>query len=223
MKAVQSIIIFSALTISGAGICRADQLFANGSFEAGVTGFTSDYAYNGVSNSLEGQFAVVSSPNIVHPSWGVYGDHTTGTGLMQTANGSTAAGLAIWRQTVDVVPGADYTFSAWAASSFMSNPAALSFRANDVEFLALQLTSSVGAWTQATTVVNAGASSSIEFEIVDSATFGNGNDFTLDDISLDGPKPIPEPASLATALLASAMLAAGRCAKSRRAPPTKKC
>ncbi len=117
---------------------------------------------------------------------------------MQTANGTTTAGLAIWRQTVSVVPGTDYTFSAWGASSFSINPALLSFRANDVEFLTLQLPVGVGLWTPATTVLNAGVNSSIEFEIVDLTIEGFGNDLTLDDISLDGLIPtVPEPASVA--------------------------
>lgn len=210
MKSICSVVSLVVLTAMNVPQVPAAELFSNGNFEAGTTGFTSDYAFNGVSNTLDGQFAVVSSPIDVHPSWGVYGDHTSGTGLMQTANGSTSAGLAIWRQTVAVVPGADYTFSAWAASSFISNPAALSFRANDIEFASLQLTSAVGDWTHATAVLNAGVSSTIEFEIVDTATFGNGNDFTLDDISLEGPLPVPEPSVLTAAVLGIAFLGAAR-------------
>lgn len=183
--------------IASAGrFSEAAERFVNGDFEAGSTGFTSDYSYNGTDNTLAGQFSVVDSPLDVHPSWANYGDNTSGTGLMLTANGSTSAGLAVWRQTVAVVPGADYTFSAWAANSFLNNPAALSFRADGVEFLSIQLGSALGQWANVTTVLNSGAATSIEFEIVDTATFGNGNDFSLDDISLDGPVPVPEPSSL---------------------------
>ena len=171
----------------------ATERFTNGDFEAGVSGFGTDYSFNGVDNSLPGQFAVTSSPFNVHPSWGIFADHTVSGTLMMTANGSTAAGLAVWRETVSVVPGADYTFSAWGASNFSSNPALLSFRANDVQFATLQLPAAVGVWTNGTTVVNAGASSSIEFEIVDLSVDGFGNDLSLDDISLDGPVPVPEP------------------------------
>ena len=187
------------------GVSRAVERFTNGDFELGATGFGSDYSYNGVDNTLAGQFAVTTSPHLVHPSWGIYADNTVVGANMLTANGTTAAGLAVWRQTVSVVPGADYTFSAWGASSFSTSPALLSFRANDVEFLTLQLPAAVGVWTNATTVVNAGASTSIEFEIVDLNLDGLGNDLTLDDISLDGPVPVPEPTALllaATPLLA---------------------
>ena len=130
--------------------------FINGDFESGVSGFGTDYSFNGLDNTLAGQFAVTSSPMNVHPSWGVYDDHTVSGTLMMTANGSTTAGMAVWRQTVSVVPGEDYTFSAWGASSFSSNPALLSFRANDVEFSTLQLPAAVGVWTNGTAIVNAG-------------------------------------------------------------------
>jgi hypothetical protein len=182
--------------IGAVQLAEAAERFDNGDFEAGATGFTSDYSYHATDNTLAGQFSVVDSPLDVHPSWANYGDNTTGTGLMLTANGSTTAGLAVWRQTVAVVLGEDYTFSAWAANSFTNNPAALSFRADGVEFLSLQLGSALGQWANVTTVLNSGAATSIEFEIVDTSTFGNGNDFSLDDISLDGPVPVPEPSGL---------------------------
>lgn len=171
----------------------AAERFINGDFEAGVSGFGTDYSFNGLDNSLAGQFAVTSSPMNVHPAWGIYDDHTASGTLMMTANGSTTAEMAVWRQTVSVVPGEDYTFSAWGASAFSSNPALLSFRANGVEFSTLQLPFAVGVWTNGTAVVNADANTSIEFEIVNLELDGFGNDLTLDDISLDGPIPIPEP------------------------------
>jgi hypothetical protein len=196
--------------IGAVQFAEAAERFVNGDFEAGTAGFTSDYNFNGTDNTLDGQFAVVDSPLDVHPSWANYGDHTSGTGLMLTANGSTASGLAVWRQTVSVVPGEDYTFSAWAANSFNNNPANLSFRADGVEFLSLLLGVGLGLWTNVTTVLNAGAASSIEFEIVDLVTFGNGNDFALDDISLDGPVPVPEPGSLLLLAGCMGMVVLGR-------------
>jgi hypothetical protein len=129
---------------------------------------------------------------------------------MLVANGSTTAGLAIWRATVNVVPGEDYTFSAWAASVFPDNPAELCFRVNDVEFGTLQLTSTLGGWTNATVVVNSGASNSLEFEIVDLELNGFGNDLALDDLSLDGP-PVPEPACFSVLALFGILL--GVCAR----------
>jgi hypothetical protein len=198
---MRAIIVSVAFALVSAWISPAGwaaERFLNGDFEAGAVGFTSDYSFNGVSNTGEGQFAVVGSPFAVHSSWADFGDHTTGTGLMMTVNAATTDGRALWRQTVNVAPGQDYTFSAWAASSYFLNPALLSFRANDVEFLTLQLPTSVGDWIQATTVINSGANEAIEFEIVDLVTEPGGNDVVLDDISLDGPVPtaIPEPHSL---------------------------
>jgi hypothetical protein len=191
----------------------AAERFVNGDFEAGVSGFGTDYSFDGLDNTLAGQFAVTSSPLNVHPSWGIYDDHTVVGTLMMTANGSTAAGMAVWRQTVSVVPGEDYTFSAWGASSFSSNPALLSFRANDVEFSTLQLPAAVGVWTNGTAIINAGANTAIEFEIVDLEIDGFGNDLTLDDISLDGPVPVPEPCAcfqLFAATLVAALIQRNR-------------
>lgn len=192
MQSIARVLLFFAASYLAATASAAER-FTNGDFEAGVTGFTTDYSFNGIDNSLPGQFAVVSNPNSVHGSWGIFDDHTVAGTLMMTANASTTGGLAVWRETVSVVPGADYTFSAWGASTFSSNPALLSFRANDVEFATLQLPFAVGVWTNGTTVINAGLSGSIEFEIVDLSIEGFGNDLALDDISLDGPVPVPEP------------------------------
>jgi hypothetical protein len=194
MQSIARLAAFLLASAYGFSAAVAAERFVNGDFEAGVAGFGTDYSYNGVDNSLPGQFAVVSNPQSVHGAWGIYDDHTVGGTLMMTANGSTASGMALWRQTVSVVPGADYTFSAWGASAFSSNPALLSFRANDVEFGTLQLPFAVGVWTNGTHFINAGANTSIEFEIVDLSIESFGNDLTLDDISLDGPVPvIPEP------------------------------
>jgi hypothetical protein len=68
----------------------------------------------------------------------------------------------------------------------------------------------VRVWTNGTTVVNAGASTSIEFEIVDLALDGFGNDLALDDISLDGPVPVPEPSAILLVLAAALAATAAR-------------
>lgn len=195
MQSITRVAVFFAVACFVA-MANSAERFTNGDFEAGVSSFGTDYSFNGVDNSLPGQFAVVSNPQSVHGSWGIFDDHTPSGSLMMTANGSTASGMAIWRETVSVVACADYTFSAWGASNFLSNPALLSFRANDVQFASLQLPFAVGVWTNLTTVVNAGANSSIEIEIVDLSVDGFGNDLALDDISLDGPVPVPEPCTL---------------------------
>ena len=211
MRSIVRLVVFILSSVSLTAFVNAAELFSNGDFEAGATGFTTDYSYNGLDNTLPGQFAVPSSPFDVHPSWGIFGDHTSGSGLMQTSNGSTTAGLAVWRQTVAVVPGTDYTFSAWGASSFSTNPPLLSFRANDVEFATLQLPFAVGVWTNSTTVLNAGASSTIEFEIVNLSIEGLGNDLALDDISLDGQIPVvPEPTTLGLLTLTASFFAVRR-------------
>ena len=71
----------------------------NGDFEAGNSGFTSQYVYTAVAGGLatggeaphfagEGKYAVGSNPQHFHPSFVSFGDHTTGHGLMMIVNGS---------------------------------------------------------------------------------------------------------------------------------------
>ncbi|MEX2091027.1 MAG: PEP-CTERM sorting domain-containing protein [Pirellulales bacterium] len=195
MKISSVSILFAVAILLSPASARSAELFTNGDFESGTTGFGSDYSFNGVSATLDGQFSITTSPHIVHPSWSIFADHTVAGDMMLVANGSTAAGLEIWRQTVSVLPAHDYTFSGWAASVFPASPAELSFRVNDVQFETLLLTSATGVWTNFTAIVNSGVNSTLEFEIVDLNLEGNGNDFALDDLSLDG-EPVPEPATV---------------------------
>jgi hypothetical protein len=104
MQSIARLATFFLAAACGISAIAAER-FTNGDFEAGASGFTSDYSYNGVDNSAAGSFAVTSNPNNVHGSWGIFDDHTVAGTLMMTANGTTTAGLAVWRETVAVVPG----------------------------------------------------------------------------------------------------------------------
>ncbi len=73
MKSIPRVILFTLAPVFFCSLAGAAELFTNGDFESGVTGFTSDYSFDGVDNSLTGQFAVTSSPSNVHPSWALYG------------------------------------------------------------------------------------------------------------------------------------------------------
>ena len=73
------VLAFAASLASGA-FASAPNLVTNGNFEAGNSGFTSDYAYSPASNNDEGQYTVRSNP---FPWNGLFisgGDHTTGSG-----------------------------------------------------------------------------------------------------------------------------------------------
>jgi hypothetical protein len=173
----------------------AAELFVNGNFENGNTGFTTEYL-----NSLDGfadagEYTVTGSPINAHPSWSNFANHTLGGQLLMAANASLA-GTTVWRETVDVVPGQNYAFSAWAATNYPVSPASLNFRTTAAgEFGVLNLTTTAGLWANFNAIVNSGANSSLTFEIIDLNHESFGNDFSLDDLSLTG-LAVPEPTCL---------------------------
>ena len=69
-------------------------MIVNGDFEAGGTGFASEYIYVGSTGTHalwdEGVYAVGYDPGAYHLLWTHYYDHKTndGTGLMLIVNGS---------------------------------------------------------------------------------------------------------------------------------------
>src|SRR5260221_6626132 len=80
-------------------------LIANGDFESGNTGFSSQYTYVAVPDRggpggswLEGTYAIDTNPNNDHALWTSFGDHTTGHGLMMVVNGSPTAGTEVWKE-----------------------------------------------------------------------------------------------------------------------------
>ena len=83
-------VVCLALTTTGLGA----NLIVNGDFEAGNTGFTSDYTYvapplsNSGTNSLGAPavYSVETDPYKGHAGWASYGDHTSGAGNMLIGN-----------------------------------------------------------------------------------------------------------------------------------------
>src|SRR5262249_9477766 len=114
-------LITAALLVGLLCLCQAPRLIGqnlllNGDFEAGNTGFTSDYTYSPGDISPEGTYNIVRNPHDSHPGGASFGDHTSGTGLMLAANGASNTNLVVWRQSVAVVPNTTYEFSGWGAS-----------------------------------------------------------------------------------------------------------
>jgi len=159
-------------------------LIANGSFELGNVGFSSNYTYNGVSVWNEATYAVNASPTAVHPNFATCADHTTGSGKMMIVNGAAAANTNVWCQTVNVLPNTDYAFSTWLASCISASPAILQFSINSVILGSpFGASSQLCLWQQFYEVWNSGASTTAQICIVNQNTAQSGNDFLLDDIS----------------------------------------
>lgn len=166
-----------------------DDLVVNGDFSSGATGFTSGYipGTGGTFGllSLEGQYAVASNASDTHTNFPPCTDHTGG-GNMMVVNGAATAGVSVWCQTVTVVPGTSYAFSAWLSSMVVSNPAVLQFTING-QVLGDPFTAAASSctWNQFYEVWNAGATTTAEICISNQNTLTSGNDFALDDISFN--------------------------------------
>ena len=183
----------ASATIAALAIVTASNanLIVNGDFEAGLTGFTTDYLSNDVINDL-GSYIDTTNPSFEHPAAADYTDHTTGSGRMLMFNGDAGQGVA-WRQTVAVSPGQTYDFSMWVSSWFFQNLADTQLRINDVNVGSpFEASAPLGTWEQFTAQWNSGSATSAKIELINLSTAVTGNDFAFDDISF-----VPEPSSLA--------------------------
>ena len=170
--------------------CRVagNELVANGHFEQGATGFTSQYnncasCFAGVGGELfENQLVVGLNANQHHVAFS--GTGQGGGGNFMMVNGSSQANTNVWCQTIDVQANTYYEFSAWVASIFAQSPAQLQFQANGV-LLGPVFTApnSVNTWNQFFSVWFSGASTSVSICIINQNTATAGNDFGIDNIS----------------------------------------
>ncbi|MGR8931888.1 MAG: PEP-CTERM sorting domain-containing protein [Gammaproteobacteria bacterium] len=177
-------------------------LIVNGNFESGNTGFSTGYTFvPDATNSCPGclnttEYIITTDASQHHPAGLKYGDHTTGSGLFFMANGALNQEL-VWSQTVDNIIantfyGLDAFMSSWLNQTDPS-PAVLDFRVNGMSVGTLTGNGISGDWQNFSSVFNSGAATSLTIEIFNLNTSGNGNDFALDDISLN---QVPEPAML---------------------------
>ena len=106
----------------GNNVPQVSNLVLNGDFEDGNVGFSTGYIYKdvGTSSPSSGQYGVGDDPKAWHGGLYALNDHTSGTGNMWMANGDTSPNT-LWEQSVDVVAGKTYRFSAWAAILYTDN------------------------------------------------------------------------------------------------------
>ena len=165
-------------------------LIVNGDFEQGNTGFSTDYSpgtggtYGLLSN--EGQYAISSSPSLVHNNFVFCNDHTVAPGVNQlVVNGSDFANQNIWCQTVLVQPNTTYQFGAWVSAVYNDpNPAQLQFYINGSP-LGSNFSPSGNQcdWTQFTENWISGTAVSAQICVVNLLSTISQNDFSIDDIT----------------------------------------
>ncbi len=175
------------------------QAVVNGDFEAGNTGFTTDYneftpvycpgwtppdycAWSG-----PGDYLVDTANNKLCPGcWTEPGDHTSGTGNYLIVDGASTPGQVVWEQTVTVETFQTYYFSAWAVSLLGTQPAQLQFYVDGSPIGPLTDMSgfAVGTWVQISDTWLSGASTTATIQLINQRSgCTNCNDFGIDDIS----------------------------------------
>ena len=184
-------------------------LVANGDFSAGLSGFTTDYGFQGDDLGSDrdlwdpGIFGLDDSAEGRHTLWTTTHDHTSGSGTMMLVNGQTTSASTVWRQTVNVDANQNYFFEAWAMNLCCNTAGAwgdsgLGFYINGV-LLGSNLTSGSGLWNGLSNTWFSAGATLATLEIRNSSTIFSGNDFALDDLFLgteSSLNPTPEPASM---------------------------
>jgi hypothetical protein len=183
------------------GNLTAQNLVANGNFDAGNSGFTSEYPFSNI-NSTEGQYGIVTDPKSWNGSMNSFGDHTSGAGNMLIVNGkSDGSSAVLWTQQINVVPNHVYFFSAWAANVSSRQPSTFVLRINGViQQPTTTLPTQPALWLNYTTIWNSDVSTSALLEIVIVSTEVIGNDTAFDDIVFREASSTPVPVSVAQAV-----------------------
>jgi hypothetical protein len=203
----------AALVVLAGGLSTAlgANLFVNGNFEAGNSGFGSDLSYDASPPfTLSGTYAVTTDPMPWFPSdWVSMGDHTTGAGQMFLTTPNPGP-TRIWFETATVAAGTTYTLSGWTARVSIDdfNIAKLSIAADNTSLGVFDVSVlPIGAWGEFSFDYTASSSGPVVFSITDLATSNTGNDLVLDDLSV---VPVPEPGPSLFVVGAIVFLARGR-------------
>lgn len=201
-KSIAAIAGAAVLLGASGAIAAPVNLIENGDFEAGNTGFSSDFEFKAL-NAGAREYTITTDPNLFLGFFASFGDNTSGAGNMFVGNGSTDTAATAWSQTVDVNPGEDFAFSFFMADAFSAFSSAFEIRVNGVAIGSAQsILGVVGEWEEKSYTFSTDAlTSSIVIAIVNTSSGFTGNDFALDDISLfqtsmNGvPSEVPLPAA----------------------------
>jgi PEP-CTERM motif len=218
---LKSLALLALASFSVAAQVQATNLVVNGDFENGNVGFGSEYVSKGNQDPNvtddsqriwhEGTYIVGSDANAANP-WFSNKDNAsfkTGTKMMMVngalaADGTSVSDVSVWNQTVQVVANTNYYFSALVASLDSHAPATLAFSINGQKLTpngsngqdSFTATAD-GGWKSFYAVWNSGANVSANLNLVNFTSVAHGNDFALDNITMDTTAPVPEPETYA--------------------------
>jgi len=186
-----------AAFISTIGLgANAASLLTNGDFEAGDTGFSTDYTQVAV-GSGPAQYNVDTNPKAWFSLFADMGDNTTGSGNMMMVNGATTSGPTVWEQTVSVAANTKYEFAGWIAAIFPGS-SSLSLPINSVNLDGITGPATTGLWENFSYEWDSGSATSATISLLQQSSAFSGNDYALDDLSftsLSSIAPVPLPAS----------------------------
>lgn len=161
-------------------------LVQNGDFEAGDTGFTSDYG-TGIGGpvgllSAPGQYTISGKPEDVNTNYSAC--QPRGGFQMMVVNGSTERGANVWCQTIAVQPNTGYRFSAWLTALF-DDPELANIRLTingTAAGAALTVSPTLCEWNELTASWESTTETSVELCLTDTNMELIGNDFAIEDI-----------------------------------------
>lgn len=172
-------------------------LVRNGDFENGYADFETDLIKPRTSTQKYGTYVITNNPSActgedaLWNDWGSYRDHTygDGSGKYMVVDGFDQLNKIIWQQTVTVVPGNDYIFSAWfislkTALADGTTTAKLQFFVNGEQLGEVrEAPKKGGEWGRYYEQWSSGTETTATLTIMNQNKDGKGNDFGLDDIS----------------------------------------
>lgn len=185
------------INVSAPGVYSVDasklggNLVQHGDFQGGTTAASNNFTTAYVPGTggtfgligAPGQYGIATNPNSLHSNFSTCGDHTSGTGNMFIANGSSTPNTIVWEQTVQVDPNQDYFFSFWAMN-VVNNPniSQLQLFINGTAIGPINTTTTACNWAEINDIWNSGANTQAVLSIRNFSTTGSGNDFAIDDI-----------------------------------------
>ncbi len=165
-------------------------MFVNGNFSAGNTGFTSGQTYSSVYTPCDyfvanGWFGTSFGASDT--------DHTpSADNMYMSVDGCTSGPTVIWEETVTgVIPGSMYQFSFWATDAYMVQPIyEIHFIGNvSGDNVVATITGNAGTptdfnWSEYGVMCwRSGADKTVTVRIINLQTSYSGNDFGMDDFS----------------------------------------
>ena len=177
-------------------VTRNRNLIYNGDFEQGDVGFESQYnfypspPYPANPGYTQRAYSIVFNAQQFEPQFQPCVDHTSGSGKFMAVDGATIANIKLWSQKVAVTPNTNYTIQYWLQSIDGNSPAQLETQINGAPITGnaassiATATSTVCSWQQITYTWNSGSNTTAELMLINRNTSANGNDFSIDDISM---------------------------------------